>query len=52
LYGKSALKQEEDFHRQIGLEFEEETSEMLHLEHGFFYGTETWTFREVDQKYL
>ena len=24
---------------------------MLHLEHGF-YGAETWTLREADQKYL
>ena len=27
-------KKEESFYQQIGLKFEEETSEMLHLEHG------------------
>ena len=38
-------------HRQIGLKFKEETSQVLNLEHSF-YGSETWTFRKVDQKYL
>jgi hypothetical protein len=28
-------QEEESFYQQIGLKFEEETSEMLHLEHGF-----------------
>jgi hypothetical protein len=30
---------------QIGFKFEEETSEMLYLEHSF-YGAETWTFEK------
>jgi len=35
-HGKSCIQQEEDsFYQQIGLKFEEETSKMLHLEHGF-----------------
>jgi hypothetical protein len=28
---------EEFFYQQIGFKFEEETSEMLHLEHGFVW---------------
>ena len=39
------------FYHHIGLKFEEETSKMLHLEHGF-YGAETWTLRAADQKCL
>jgi len=32
------LQQEEDsFYQQIGLKFEEETSKMLHLDHGFVW---------------
>jgi hypothetical protein len=31
------LQEEESFYQQIGLKFEEETSEMLHLEHGFVW---------------
>jgi hypothetical protein len=32
------MKQEEEsFYQQIGLKFEEEISEMLHLEHGFLW---------------
>jgi glutamine amidotransferase PdxT len=27
----------DEFYQQIGLKFEEETSEMLHLEHGFVW---------------
>jgi hypothetical protein len=30
-------EEEETFYQQIGLKFEEETSEMLHLEHGFVW---------------
>jgi len=30
-------QEEESFYRQIGLKFEEETSKMLHLEHGFVW---------------
>jgi hypothetical protein len=30
----SHSEEEESFYQQIGLKFEEETSEMLHLEHG------------------
>ena len=33
-------EEEESFYQQIGLKFEEETSEMLHLEHGFVW---CWT---------
>jgi hypothetical protein len=37
-HGKSNVQQEEvSFHEQIGLKFKEETSEMLHLEHGFVW---------------
>jgi hypothetical protein len=31
------IKQEETFYKQTGLKFEEETSEMLHLERGFVW---------------
>jgi len=35
LHGKSCISQEEEsFYQQIGLKFEEETSEVLRLEHG------------------
>ena len=35
---KSCVQQEEDsLYQQIGLKFEEETSKMLHLEHGFVW---------------
>jgi hypothetical protein len=38
LIGMSLVQQEEDsLHQQIGLKFEEETSKMLHLEHGFVW---------------
>jgi hypothetical protein len=30
-------KHDESFYQQIGLNFEEETSEMLHLKHGFVW---------------
>jgi len=34
----SCIQQEEDsFYQQIGLQFEEETNKMLHLEHGFVW---------------
>ena len=37
-HGKSCFQQEEDsLYQQIGLKFEEETSKMLHLEHGFVW---------------
>jgi len=37
---QSCIQQEEgSFYQQIGLKFEEETSKMLHLEHGV-----TWDF--------
>jgi len=32
-----AVQQEGSFYQQIGLKFEEETSQMLHLEHGFVW---------------
>ena len=36
--GKSCVQQEEDsFYQHIGLKFEEETSKMLYLEHGFLW---------------
>ena len=47
----AAFNKKNFFYQQIGLKFEEETSEMLHLEHGW-YGVETWTIRAVDQKHL
>jgi hypothetical protein len=35
---QSGVQQEEDcLYQQIGLKFEEETSKMLHLEHGFLW---------------
>ena len=35
---KNRVQQEEDsLYQQIGLKFEEETSKMLHLEHGFLW---------------
>ena len=35
---KSCVQEEEDsLYQQIGLKFEEETSKMLHLEHGFVW---------------
>jgi hypothetical protein len=38
-HGKSCIQlEEETFYQQPGLKFEEETSEMLHLEHGFVWG--------------
>ena len=38
LHGKSCIQQKEDsLYQQIGLKFEEETSKMLHLEHGFVW---------------
>jgi hypothetical protein len=37
-HGKSCVQQEKDsLYQQNGLKFEEETSEMLHLEHGFIW---------------
>jgi hypothetical protein len=37
-HGESCVQQEEDsLYLQIGLKFEEETSKMLHLEHGFVW---------------
>jgi hypothetical protein len=32
---QNCIQQEDSFYQQIGLKFEEETSKMLHLEHGF-----------------
>jgi hypothetical protein len=50
-HGKSSI-QEESFHQQIGLKFKKENSKVLHVEHSFFYGAETWTLRKADQKCL
>jgi hypothetical protein len=37
-HGKSCIQQEEEsFYQHIGLKFEDETSKMLHLEHGFVW---------------
>ena len=37
-HGKSCVQEEEDsLYQQTGLKFEEETSRMLHLEHGFVW---------------
>ena len=37
-YSKSCIQQEEEsFYQHTGLKFEEETSKMLHLEHGFVW---------------
>jgi len=52
LHGKSCIYQEEEsFYQQIGLKFEEETSEVLRLRVAL-YGAETWTLRATDQKHL
>jgi hypothetical protein len=32
---RSKIQQEDSFHQQIGFQFKEEASEMLHLEHRF-----------------
>ena len=38
VHSKSCVQQEEDYlYQQNGLKFEEETSKMLHLEHGFVW---------------
>ena len=34
---KAASNKKGSFYQQIGLKFEEETSKMLHLEHGFLW---------------
>jgi hypothetical protein len=34
---KVAFNKKKTFYGQIGLEFEEESSKMLHLEHGFVW---------------
>jgi hypothetical protein len=37
-HGKSSIQRdEESFYQHIGHKFEEETSKMLHLEHGFVW---------------
>jgi len=47
------IKQDEDesSHQPTGHKFNEESFQMLTLEH-FFYEDEIWTHRKVDQKYL
>jgi hypothetical protein len=44
---KAAFNRKKTFCQQIGLEFKEETSRLLHLEHS----TVWWTPQKVDQKY-
>ena len=34
---KAAFNKKKTFYQQIGLKFEEETSKILHLEHGFVW---------------
>ena len=34
---KAAFNKKKTFYQQIGLKFEEETSKMLHFEHGFVW---------------
>ena len=49
---QNCIQQEEEyFYQQTGLKFEEETSKMLHLEHGLLCA-QTCTLRAADQKYL
>jgi hypothetical protein len=48
---KAAFIRKKAFHLQIRVKFEEQTSEVLHLELRI-YGAETLIFRKVDQKYL
>jgi hypothetical protein len=48
---KINIKQEDYPHQQTGHKCNEESCEMLHLEHRI-YGAEIWTLRRVDQKYL
>jgi len=37
LWQKLHSTKEDSFYQQMGLKFEEETSKMLHLEHGFVW---------------
>ena len=34
---QSSIQQEESFHQELGLTFKEETSHVLHVEHGFVW---------------
>jgi hypothetical protein len=43
---KAAFNKKDSFYQQIGLEIEEETSKMLHLEHGFVW---CWRRLEISQ---
>jgi len=45
------IEKEDSFHQRIGLEFKEQTNETLHTERSLC-GAETWTLRNIDQKYL
>jgi hypothetical protein len=38
---KAAFKKKKLFYQKIGLKFEEETSKMLHLEHGVLWSLES-----------
>jgi hypothetical protein len=41
---KNSIQQEDgSFQQHIGLEFKEETSEVLHFEHSSVYGAGNWT---------
>jgi hypothetical protein len=42
----------DSFHQQISVKLKGETSEVLHLEHSFVYGSETLTLQKLDEKYL
>jgi len=47
--GKNILQQEESFHKEISLKFEEKLVKCCIWSIGF-YGAVTWTLRKVDQK--
>jgi len=49
-HSEICVGKEDSFHQRIGLGFKEQTNEMVHTERNL-YGAETWTFRNIDQKY-
>jgi hypothetical protein len=46
---QKSVQQSGSFHRQLGLQFQEEGSEVLHLKHSFH--PENWTLQKVKQKF-
>jgi hypothetical protein len=51
--GKSSFQQKDCFHQQIGLKLRKKLTKCYsYIWSIALYGTETWTLRKVDQKYL